>query len=48
MRRRLLKKDQLQDLVAYDFYVRAVSLIYNAQLPSHGEFRGSFRGCGTA
>jgi len=23
-----------QDLVAYDFYVRAVSLIYNAQLPS--------------
>ena len=27
-----------QDLVAYDFYVRAVSLIYNAQLPSSGEF----------
>src|SRR5436305_1854300 len=27
-----------QDLVAYDFYVRAVSLIYNAQLPSHANF----------
>src|SRR5213079_1452794 len=23
-----------QDLVAYDFYVRAVSMIYNAQVPS--------------
>ena len=34
MRRRPLKKDQLQDLVAYDFYVRAVSIIYNAQVPS--------------
>src|SRR5947208_1769655 len=27
-----------QDLVAYDFYVRAVSLIYNAQLPSSANF----------
>jgi Tfp pilus assembly protein PilF len=27
-----------QDLVAYDFYVRAVSLIYNAQLPSQANF----------
>ena len=27
-----------QDLVAYDFYVRAVSLIYNAQLPSQSNF----------
>ena len=27
-----------QDLVAYDFYVRAVSLIYNAQLPSEANF----------
>ena len=27
-----------QDLVAYDFYVRAVSLIYNAQLPSTANF----------
>ena len=27
-----------QDLVAYDFYVRAVSLIYNAQLPSKANF----------
>jgi serine/threonine protein kinase/Tfp pilus assembly protein PilF len=26
------------DLVAYDFYVRAVSLIYNAQLPSQANF----------
>ena len=26
-----------QDLVAYDFYVRAVSMIYNAQVPSFGE-----------
>ena len=25
-----------QDLVAYDFYVRAVSMIYNAQVPSDG------------
>ena len=28
-----------QDLVAYDFYVRAVSLIYNAQVPSAGGFQ---------
>jgi serine/threonine protein kinase/tetratricopeptide (TPR) repeat protein len=27
-----------QDLVAYDFYIRAVSLIYNAQLPSQANF----------
>jgi TolB-like protein/Tfp pilus assembly protein PilF len=27
-----------QDLVAYDFYVRAASLIYNAQLPSQANF----------
>jgi TolB-like protein/Flp pilus assembly protein TadD len=27
-----------QDLVAYDFYVRAVSLIYNAQVPFDEEF----------
>jgi tetratricopeptide (TPR) repeat protein len=27
-----------QDLVAYDFYVRAVSLIYNAQMPSQMDF----------
>ena len=27
-----------QDLAAYDFYVRAVSLIYNAQLPSQANF----------
>jgi serine/threonine protein kinase/tetratricopeptide (TPR) repeat protein len=27
-----------QDLVAYDLYVRAVSLIYNAQLPSQANF----------
>ena len=27
-----------QDLTAYDFYVRAVSLIYNAQLPSTANF----------
>ena len=27
-----------QDLVAYDFYVRAVSLIYNAQVPSAANF----------
>jgi TolB-like protein/Tfp pilus assembly protein PilF len=27
-----------QDLVAYDLYVRAVSLIYNAQLPSSANF----------
>ena len=26
-----------QDLVAYDFYVRAVSLIYNAQVPFRSE-----------
>ena len=37
-----------QDLVAYDFYVRAVSLIYNAQMPSQARFRESFRGCGLA
>src|SRR5438477_6825186 len=27
-----------QDLMAYDFYIRAVSLIYNAQLPSQANF----------
>ena len=27
-----------QDLAAYDFYVRAVSLIYNAQMPSQANF----------
>ena len=40
-----------QDLVAYDFYVRAVSIIYNAQVPSEVRtFRcsESFRGCGAA
>ena len=34
MRRRLLKKDQLRTWSAYDFYVRAVSIIYNAQIGS--------------
>jgi TolB-like protein/Tfp pilus assembly protein PilF/predicted Ser/Thr protein kinase len=29
-----IEEKPTQDLVAYDFYVRAVSLIYNAQLPS--------------
>ena len=40
-----------QDLVAYDFYVRAVSMIYNAQVPSSSVARcrqESFRGCGPA
>ena len=31
-----------QDLVAYDFYVRAVSLIYNAQVPERLMFREVF------
>src|SRR5467141_1778667 len=33
-----IEERQTQDLVAYDFYVRAVSLIYNAQLPSQANF----------
>ncbi len=41
-----------QDLVAYDFYVRAVSIIYNAQIPTlwirSPQFSESFRGCGPA
>ena len=41
-----------QDLVAYDFYVRAVSMIYNAQVPkdqSGYRYREEpFRGCGSA
>ena len=38
-----------QDLVAYDFYVRAVSIIYNAQIDLWTGCREeSFRGCGPA
>jgi len=33
-----VEEQPTQDLVAYDFYVRAVSLIYNAQLPSQANF----------
>src|SRR5205807_9853507 len=29
-----IEEKPTEDLVAYDFYVRAVSLIYNAQVPS--------------
>ena len=36
-----------QDLLAYDFYVRAISLIHNAEVPSEPDLV-SFRGCGTA
>jgi len=32
-----IEEKPTQDLVAYDFYVRAVSMIYNAQVPSFGE-----------
>ena len=32
-----------QDLVAYDFYVRAVSMIYNAQVASGAGRRDAFR-----
>jgi len=33
-----VEEEPTQDLVAYDFYVRAVSLIYNAQLPTQMDF----------
>jgi TolB-like protein/tRNA A-37 threonylcarbamoyl transferase component Bud32 len=33
-----IEEKPTQDLVAYDFYVRAVSLVYNAQLPSTANF----------
>ena len=33
-----IEEKPTQDLVAYDFYVRAVSLIYNAQVPLDEEF----------
>ena len=37
-----------QDLVAYDFYIRAVSMIYNAQVDLGPLQRTIFRGCGPA
>jgi TolB-like protein/Flp pilus assembly protein TadD len=33
-----IEEKPAQDLVAYDFYVRAVSLIYNAQVPLYEQF----------